>query len=765
MTLSNSHWGAFRAEAQDGRVSLTPFERDRDPSPVLRGLAELYDSPLRVRRPAIRRSWLEHGPGANPQGRGREPFVEVEWDEALDLLAAELTRVRAEHGNTAIFAGSYGWASAGRFHHAKTQLKRFINLFGGATDQVNNYSYGAAMVLLPHILGSNEVLTGQATSWRSIAEDTELMLAFGGTPWKNAQIESGGCGDHTLRHWTAAAAERGMRLVNVSPIRDDVGDWQKGEWWPIRPGTDTALILALAHTLVVEDLHDRHFLATHCVGFETFAQHLIEGRPGGFGADWAASITGIDAEEIRSLARAMVRQRTMIALSWSIQRADFGEQSYWAAIALAAMLGQIGLPGGGIGFGYGATNGIGSTGRRVSAVNLKAPPNPAKSTIPVARIADLLLNPGAELRYNGREITLPETRLIYWAGGNPFHHHQDLNRLVRAFQRPDTIVVHEISWTSTARFSDIVLPATTTLERNDIASNSRDRFMTVMRQVVPPFAGARDDFAIFTDLARRLGFAEAFTEGRDEMAWLAHLYEEARAANVPRGVTLPPFDAFWSSGLVELPEEETPHVAMAEFRADPERHPLATPSGRIEIASATIAGFGLEDCPGHPTWIAPREWLGAPLAERLPLHLISNQPRTRLHSQLDMLGEARDSKIDGREPLRMNPADAAERGLADGDVVRVYNDRGACLAGLLTSAAIRPGVVQMATGAWYDPVDGGGSLDVHGNVNVLTHDLGTSALSCAPAAQSVLVEVERYTGELPEVRVSRPPEFVPRGLG
>ena len=198
------------------------------------------------------------------------------------------------------------------------------------------------------------------------------------------------------------------------------------------------------------------------------------------------------------------------------------------------------------------------------------------------------------------------------------------------------------------------------------------------------------------------------------------------------------------------------------FRSNPVAAPLKTPSGKIEIYSETIAGFGYDDCPGHPVWLEPAEWLGGAAAERHRLHMISNQPRARLHSQLDCGDVSRAGKVAGREPVRMNPEDAAARGIADGDVVRVFNDRGQCLAGAVITDALRPGVVELATGAWYDPLDAGepGSLDKHGNPNVLTLDKPTSQLTQCCAAQTALVEVERYRDTAPEITAFDPPTIL-----
>lgn len=766
MPINSSHWGAFRAEAHEGRITgVVPFEKDPHPSPLLAGMARWFDHPTRIRRPAIRKGWLDGGPTGTGRARGAEPFVEVPWDEALDLVARELSRVRDRFGNRAIFGGSYGWSSAGRFHHAKTQLKRFLNGFGGCVQQVNNYSFGAGMVLLPHVVGDIGLLYGRTTDWRSLIENTELLLAFGGLPARNAQVESGGVGAHSAAGFITDLTER-CEIVNVSPARSDVAGADRVAWWPVVPGTDTAVMLAMMHVLLTEALYDADFVERHCVGFDRLADHLRTGRDGRpFDADWASGLSSIPAETIRATARQLRRRRSFIALGWSLQRSDYGEQTYWAAIALAAMAGHVGLPGGGVGFGYGSVNGTGNPVRRYRAPALPTGANPLDLAIPVARVTDLLMRPGESLAYDGGTIELPDVRLVYWAGGNPYHHHQDLNRLARAWQRPDTIVVHETHWTATARRADIVLPATTTLERDDIGASSGDRFLMAMKKVVEPFAEARDDHAIFRDLAARLGFEAAFTEGLSETEWLVRLYEETRRSARAAAIDLPDFAGFWRDDHVEVPEPEERYDAFADFRRDPVAHPLATPSGRIELHSEVIAGFGHADCPGHPCWRPPREWLGAPLANRYPLHLISTQPRHRLHGQLDVVGASRASKIAGREPVHVAPGDAEARGLRHGDVVRLFNDRGACLAGVVIDADLRPGVVRMATGAWFDPVHPGepGSLDAHGNPNVLTHDLGTSSLSQGPAAESVLVEMEIFRAPLPPITIDKPPAFVPRG--
>ena len=213
------------------------------------------------------------------------------------------------------------------------------------------------------------------------------------------------------------------------------------------------------------------------------------------------------------------------------------------------------------------------------------------------------------------------------------------------------------------------------------------------------------------------------------------------------------FDEFWRDGFIEFPAPDDPPVLFEAFRADPQRAGLKTPSGRIEIFSDTIDEFGYDDCPGHPAWLEPAEWLGSDMSARHPLHLISNQPRYRLHSQMDFGAPSQASKVQAHEPVWIHPHDATARGIVDGDIVRLFNDRGTCLAGAEVTDRIRPGVLRLSTGAWFDPLESGkiGSLDKHGNPNVLTLDKGSSRLSQSCIAQSALVEVELFDGDLPPI--------------
>lgn len=737
-----SHWGAYTLLVEDGRIiGAEPLAQDPAPSPIIHSVAEWADPQRRVLRPMVREGWLKR---RDRTGRGQDRFVAVPWNEALDLVTSEIRRVATDHGNASIFAGSYGWTSCGRFHHASSLLKRMLNLVGGYTGHVDTYSIAAGPVILRHTLGDDRACGGQANTLDNIAEHTETLVVFGAMSPRTAQTEAGGIGPHHLETYLRRISDRGVRVVHVSPLRDDLPEWLNAEWWPIRPNTDTALMLALAGEIVAHDRHDADFLRRCTSGSEEFLAYLrgqADGPPKD--AEWAAAITGLPAQAIRELAVQLVRTRSMLTVSWALQRAHHGEQPFWAALGLAAVAGHIGLPGGGVGYGYGSLGGVGAPFTIGKSPGMSQGVKPIDSFIPVARISDMLLNPGAPFTYEGGTRNYPDIRLVYWAGGNPYHHHQDLNRLEQAWSQPETIIVQDPMWTATARRADIVLPASTSIERNDLAGNKRSDMILAMGKAIEPLGESRADFDIFNDLAQRLGVGPAFNEGRDEMAWIRHLYDESRAhALRAHAFLMPDFDTFWERGYAPVPVQRN-HVYLSGFRENPLTHALDTESGLIVLGSKTLAQLAHDDCPAHPAWVPPAEWLGD--AERDELHLISHQPEGRLHSQLETGAASMAGKRHGREQLRLNSADAEARGIVDGATVRLWNARGACLATARISPDTAPGVAVLPTGAWFTPVPDG--PEISGNPNVLTLDIGSSAFGQGCSAHTCLIRVAPHAGD------------------
>lgn len=752
MKYTAAHWGSYTFAPGD--ADLTPVADDPRPSQIGRGwVSASRNSKARVLAPVARKGWLEGDKGAN---RCDDSFVEISWDRATKLVAQEIDRVRTTHGNGAIFGGSYGWSSAGRFHHAQSQMRRVLALAGGFTSSRETYSHAAAEVIYPHIIGiSNNTFQNDMTAMPLIAEHCELVLAFGGIHSRTAQIASAGTSTHEVGPQLQALTDAGVRLINVTPERAEAG-----EWLSIRPGTDTALILALIHEIVAAGRENRDFLATYTSGWDTLKAYVMgdsDGMPKS--ANWAGPLCDLDPQVIRDLAAELTAKRAMISLAWGMQRADHGEQPLWAGLALACVLGQIGQPGTGYAFGYGSTTPVGRASRQFPWPSLPKLQNAVKDFIPVARISDALLHPRERYAHNGQTRSYPDLKLIWWSGGNPYHHHQDLFRLERAWTRPETVIVSEHAWTATARRADLVLPATTPLERDDLMMNRRDPALFYMSQFHAPLGQARDDYDFCHEIADHLGAAAAFSEGRTSAQWLQHMWGQARDVGRKAGFDMPDFEAFKAAGRFDVPQATQHRIAFKNFIEDPQGHPLGTESGKFTLTNTHIAAMGHSDCPGHPAWLPPVE--GAPLTPG-HYHLISGQPATRLHGQNDQGSEAASAKVKEREVCVMHPDTARRIGVGPDDIVKLSNVRGACLCAVAVSDGIRTDCLSLPTGAWFDPqIIDGERIDVHGNPNALTLDKGCSALSQGNMAHTCVVTAEKWDKPLPALSVTEPPVIMP----
>ena len=275
MPLTTYHWGTYEIVTKDGALTaLRPFAEDPDPSRIGPSLVDLRP-PRRgsSARRCVAAGWIMVR-AATPKARGCGLFVEIGWDEAETLVAAELDKVRSQFGNSGDLCGPYGWASAGRFHHAQSQIHRFLNCIGGYTRSVNTYSYAAAEVMVPHVIGDFTNLLGLHTSWDAIADHCELFVALGGLVTDNGQMGNGGTGRHVQREGLSQAAQSGVEFVNISPRRVDVDSDIAPRWMPVRPNSDTALLLALCHVLHRDGLVDSAFVERYAVGYGEFVAYL-----------------------------------------------------------------------------------------------------------------------------------------------------------------------------------------------------------------------------------------------------------------------------------------------------------------------------------------------------------------------------------------------------------------------------------------------------------------------------------------------------------
>ena len=754
-----THWGTYEVkENKEKKIFLDYWDLDSNPTKFGLSLIDSATDNLRIKQPYIRKGWLENK-GKSDYKRGKDKFISVTWDDAFEIAAKELLKTKETFGNSSIYAGSYGWASAGRFHHAKSQVNRFFNMFGGFSSSYQSYSYAAAQTLLPHIIGLDLYSTlEEHNSWNALSEDCELVVMFGGMPLKNSKVSSGGVGKHTTELGMKKCLNNGTSFINISPLKNDSPDFLKAQHISIRPNTDTALMLSIAYIMIKNNSYDKGFIKKYTSGFDEFASYVLgkKNNPP-CSPEWASNITNIPIKEINSLADKIISKKTMISMSWSLQRASRGEQPLWMGITLACMLGYIGTAGGGFGFGYSSVNSTGDSFSKIPWKSLPQGQNHVKDFIPVARITDMLENPGKNFFYDGQKLKYPDIKLIYWAGGNPFHHHQDLNRLVKAWQKPDTIIVNEIWWNAQARHADIIFPANTVLERNDLMINPRDPTIIANKKSMKSFADSKTDFEIFSGLANKLGFESTFTENKTEIEWLEFFWEENKKIAKEFKIQLPDFHDSWKKGFYEVSCDNTKKIMFKNFRNNPVKFPLKTPSKKIEISSKTIESFKLTDCLSHPSWFDPYEWLGK--TDNFPLHLISNQPKHRLHGQLDNGSDSKSSKVNNREPVIINSKDAKKRSIKNNDIVMLYNNRGKVLAGAVLSEDVMEGVAVLSTGAWFDP-NYTLNTEVHGNPNVLTNDVGTSSLGQGPTSHTTLIEIKKANNqEIADVMIFTSPDL------
>lgn len=762
--LTGSHFGAFRAKRVNGVVTeVKPVGLDKNPTDMLNGIIGSIYSPSRARYPMIRLDFLKKGEKSDRTQVGDNRFVRVTWEQAYKILIHQLDRIQTTYGPSALHAGQTGWRQTGQFHSCGNHMQRAIALHGAFVKKVGDYSTGAGQTILPYVLGSTEVYA-QGTSWELILKNSNTIILWANDPLKNLQV-GWNCETHDgigyIKQLRQKVQDGSINVISIDPVVSKTQAFLECDQVYVNPQTDVAMMLGIAHEMISQKWHDAQFVQSYALGFKEFKQYVLgktDKQPKT--PEWASAICGVPASKIKELAKVLTTGRVQILMGWCIQRQQHGEQPYWMAAVLATMNGQIGLAGGGISYGHHYSSiGTPSSG---AAGPISFPLNPPEdaepvfpendfkgysSTIPVARWVDAILSPGKEIPANGSTIKLPPIKMMIFSGNNPFHHHQDHNRMKEAFHHLECVVAVDFNWTATCRHADIVLPACTQFERHDIDlyGSYAARGVLAMQKLVEPLYESRSDWDIWRNFCKYIDRYQEYTLERDEVEWLEYLYEDCRAKNQGQ-FEMPEFKEFWQTGFV-LFEGGKLWVRHADFRDDPEINQLGTPSGMIEIFSRKIDRYGYENCKGHPTWMEKQERShGGPGSDKYPLWLQSCHPDQRLHSQLCESEEYRATySVQGREPLYIGPEDARVRRIRDGDLVRVFNDRGQLLAGARVSDRYPPGVVRIHEGAWFGPTGAEiNAMDTYGDPNTLTLDLGTSDLAQATSAFTCIVEVEKW---------------------
>jgi DmsA/YnfE family anaerobic dimethyl sulfoxide reductase A subunit len=698
------------AHVQDGRIvriSTDPRRWTPEMPPLTAcvrgfGALERVYHPERITHPLRR---------VGPRGAGQ--WNRVSWDEALDEVVRQMLHIRASHGAAAILDASRSGNTS--LLHNRASLQRLLHLFGGCTELWSNLSAEAEVFAVRHTYGAEADYKSAGRECVDYA-NSRLIMMWGWSPG------DGHFGTNTFDYlkW---AKKHGTRIVCVDPRVTHTSLALADEHVLIRPSTDTAMLVAMAYVIVSEDLYDREFCDRLVLGLDE--QHLPPGAPSGSSwrsyllglsdgvrktPEWAEPITGVAAATIRRLAVDFARLKpAAMHCGYSPGRTLYGEQFHRAAYSLASITGNIGIPGGNSGCSGGAKPRIAS--------RFTAGSNPAGARVSSPLLADLLAR--------GRSGGYPsDIKMMYSAFGDLVNQCGNVNKTVAALDRVEFIVVHDHFMTPTARYADLVLPATTFWERNDmhVPWSGAGHHAFFMRQAIEPPAECRNDIDVCADLARRLGLAGYNDKTEDE--WLRHFCA---------GTEIDDFEAFRDQGLARLPAPEDAVAFAREVRA-PNLHPFSTPSGKIEVYSTTIAAkpdvYGLGPIPAVPTYIHPY-----PDDARHPLLLVTPKSRARTHSIHDnqeILARA------DRRDVWINSGDATTRRILDGQHVRVFNDRGATILPARVTDRIAPGVVSIKEGAWFTP-DGDGQ-DTRGCANVLTAD--RSAPSGATTYNTCQVQVE-----------------------
>lgn len=717
-TVCSSHCGGsciLKAHVKDGVI--TKIETDDGDEPQFRGCLRGRAHRQRIYAP----DRLKY-PMKRVGARGEGNFERVSWDEALDTVASEIKRIREAYGSSALLY----WVSGGDqgiVHDTWARMSRLLCLSGGYSRPWGVHSYEG---------GIFAELTTYGSAWESTTRDdllnSRLIILWGWNPTSTVT-------DTNTSWYLVQAREAGIRVISIDPRFTDTTACFVDQWIPIRPGTDAAMLIAMAYVILDENLQDQQFLDRYTLGFDVFRDYVVgkeDGIPKTPG--WAEDITGVPRDVIARLAREYATAKPAALMTGiAAGRTAYGEQYHRAAITLAAMTGNIGIPGGSA---AGRAWSIHGPLYRLGP-GMPVPTNPVDAELPMPK--DKLISRNfyvygigsvnvfhlTDAILEGKTGGYPaDYKFLYLSNSNIVNQWPDTNKTIRALNKLRFIVVEEQFMTATARYADIILPTTTMFERNDITIGVTPPFLGYRNKVIEPLYESKPQLEIANELATRLGI-EDFNDRTDE-EWIDQIVEGS-------DVTDP--NDFKERAIYRI-QHDQPYVAFAKEIQDPETYKFPTASGKIEIFSQQIADIDNPKLSPIPKYVEPWESAGDPLAAKYPLQLVTTHFKRRAHTQFDNIPWLRELET---QAIKINTADAEARSIQDGDMVRVFNDRGQMVIPAKVTERIMPGVVDLPQGAWYSPDENG--VDGGGCANILTRDEPSPA--GALPSNTCLVQIEK----------------------
>jgi molybdopterin guanine dinucleotide-containing S/N-oxide reductase-like protein len=747
-------------------------------------------SPNRILYPLKRVDWNPNG-NRNTQNRGKSKFVRISWDEAVDLIVAEIKRILKDYGPYGFYLQAGGHGETKVVHGTHGCTIRLFDLLGGYTVQSKNpdswegWWWGAK-----HAWGMEQwqgLMWPQTNCFKDVAENTEMLLFWGCDPETtplgfSQQMPSRFC------YWYK---ELGIKSIYICPDLNYGAAVHADKWIPVLPNTDAALQLAIAYTWLTEGTYDKEYVATHTFGFEKFEEYVLGGNDGvPKTPEWATSKCGVPVIAIKALAREWASKRTSIAhtCGGSFIRSAYATEPARLEVMLLAMQG-VGKPG----VHQITMNYYGMPKSQLSPNLGKAShggiPRRTKNTqfIPKTLLPEAILHP--PITWNGTMQSpdmfesqiakfsypmegCPEIHMIWtdtpcwipcWNGGN---------RMIEALQSPKIeFLLAQHPWLENdCLFADVILPSNTKLELEDIGSDvmgEQCRSIFYEGQCIDPLGESMSDYEIVCRIAEKMGLLNDYTQGKSIKEWIKFGFDTSGVQN------LLSYETFQQKGYFVTPTDpdwKNQPAGMAAFNKDPQKNPVNTPSGKIECYSQTLAKYFPDDDerPPVPHWIEKGtthdERISGIRAKKYPLLLVSNHPRWRVHVQFDdasWLREIPTCKIKGPdgymyEPVWIHPGDAADRGIKNGDIVRICNERGGVLGGAYITERIIPGAILQDHGARYDPIIVG-QFDRGGSNNTICPDKTTSRHAAGEVTSGFLVQVECVN--VNELKIKYPEAF------